>query len=285
MFGGHESKFYYVLEEPYGVTPENPAMKGIEDVILVEPSVNAGNIKRRGIGTRDLTGIKRGLLYAGLKVEYNVPSDDVMQFLQHAVTVYPHTCEVYYEKVDALVDMRFVGCKFDSATVECHMDELLRASAELVAQNLTVADTKISGATYTDFAGALGFSQCYVSLGAADGTNQVVSEEVTDWKFTIKNNLKRVGVIRSTDGYLLKYLQPRHRELVGELVFEFENKTRFYELLTDAEFSIKFGLGPKYALFKYCKWDSTAAPTRIEDLVSVPASFSAKTVEFEGVVP
>ncbi len=59
MFGGHEAKFYYVGEDPYGVTPVNPAMKGIEIVKSIAPAVNQSNIKLRGCGSRDLKQIKK----------------------------------------------------------------------------------------------------------------------------------------------------------------------------------------------------------------------------------
>jgi hypothetical protein len=36
--------------------------------------------------------------------------------------------------------------------------------------------------------------------------------------------------------------------------------------------------GSNYALFKYCKWENVAAPTRIEDLVSLKARFIARDV-------
>jgi hypothetical protein len=98
---------------------------------------------------------------------------------------------------------------------------------------------------------------------------------VSDWKFTIENNLKPVPVIRQSNAYLAKYLPPRHRELTGELTFEFEDKGEFEDVINDAEFSLKFGLGgSNSALFKYCRWENVQTPVRIEDLVSLkPASW------------
>ena len=71
----------------------------------------------------------------------------------------------------------------------------------------------------------------------------------------------------------------RHRELSGELTFEFEDKGEFEDVVNDGEFSLKFGLGDSnYALFKYCKWESVTTPTRIEDLVNLKARFIARDV-------
>ncbi|MEM1566736.1 MAG: hypothetical protein QW510_06630, partial [Candidatus Bathyarchaeia archaeon] len=98
-------------------------------------------------------------------------------------------------------------------------------------------------------------------------------------KFTIENNLKPVPVIRSANAHVAKYLPARHRELSGELTFEFEDKGEFEDVMGDTEFSLKFGLGgSNYALFKYCKWENVQTPVRIEDLVSLKARFIARDV-------
>jgi hypothetical protein len=74
-------------------------------------------------------------------------------------------------------------------------------------------------------------------------------------------------------------LPARHRELSGELTFEFEDKSEFEDVINDAEFSLKFGLGgTNSALFKYCKWEEVSTPTKIEDLVSLKAKFVARDV-------
>jgi hypothetical protein len=60
---------------------------------------------------------------------------------------------------------------------------------------------------------------------------------------------------------------------------EFESKQEFEDVINDAEFSLKFGLGGTYsALFKYCKWEDVSTPTKIEDLVSLKAKFVARDV-------
>jgi hypothetical protein len=118
-----------------------------------------------------------------------------------------------------------------------------------------------------------------VQRGLGDGSGLAGVERVTDWKFNIENNFKRVPVIRSTSGYLLKYLQERHRVLTGELTFEFESKQEYDDVVSDSEFSLKMGLGgTNSALFKYCKWEKVGSPTKIEDLVSLKAPFIARDV-------
>jgi len=277
-YGAHEAKIYYVQETNYGETPSNPSMLGIkaEDV---DPSLNPSLIKVRGIGSRDLQAIKKGLRDINLKVAYPLPSDAPINFLQQTTTLNSLSIEVFYEKASGIIDLLHKGCRIDKAIVECGIEEVVKATVELIGQNVVVGTSKITGAIYADYSGAVPYNESYVQRGAGDGSGLTTIERATDWKFTIENNLKRVPVIRSTSGELLKYLAARHRNLTGELVFEFESKQEYDDIINDSEFSLKFGLGgANSALFKYCKWENASTPTRIEDLVSLKASFVARDV-------
>ncbi len=350
-YGAHEAKFYYVSETTYGRIPASPAMSGIENITDVEPSVNPGLIKLRGIGSRDLTAIKKGLKQVALKVVYALPSANPTKFLNYVMTLDPFTAELIYDKVASgqIVDLRHMGCISDKASVGCSVEKAIEATVDIIGQNLDPESAKIPGATYSQDGGAVAFNESYVSKGAADGTSQVVLDTVTDWKFSIENNLKRVPVIRQnntslltgtaaanqkvvpvTDGMLftagdmvkiqdtngaewntidsiasnsltmlnnlvntytvaagaytedlvadlLKYLQERHRVLTGELTLDFEDMTQYLEVTHDFEFSLKFGLGgTSNALFTHCKWDKIESPTKVEDLISVKAAFTAQ---------
>jgi len=275
-YGAHEAKVYYVEETSYGVTPSNPTMLGLK-AQSVEPSVNPSLIKVRGVGSRDLQAVKKGLRRVDLKIAYPLPSDAPTNFLQHVQTLDSLSVEVFYEKTSGIVDLLYTGCRIDKATVECTVEDVVKATVELAGQNFNVGTAKVSGATYADYSGVVPYFESYVQRGAGDGSNLTVVERVTDWKFTVENNLKRVPVIRSTDGFLLKYLLARHRNLTGELTFEFESMQEFEDVVNDGEFSLKFGLGgTSSALFKYCKWESVATPTSVEELVSLKATFVAR---------
>jgi len=277
-YGAHEAKIYYVQETNYGETPANPSMIGIK-AESVEPALNPSLIKVRGIGSPDLQAIKKGLRHVGIKVAYPLPSDAPINFLQHITTLNSLSVEVFYEKASGIIDLLHKGCRLDKATVECSIEDVVRATAELFGQNVVVGASKIAGATYAEYAGAVAFHESFVQRGAGDGSGLATLDRVTDWKFTIENNLKRVPVIRSTSGDILKYLPARHRNLTGELVFEFESKQEFDDVINDSEFSLRFGLGgANNALFKYCRWENVAAPTRVEELVSLKASFVARDV-------
>ena len=282
-YGAHECRVYFVQETTYGQTPSNPAMIGV-NAENIEPSLSPSLIQVLGVGSRDLAALKRGLLKPSLKVSHILPSEAPISFIQHVQTLNSLSLQVLYYKglfasATDIISLLYKGMRIDKLSVECSIEEVVKATVELIGQDVTVGTGKITGATYADYAGAFPYHQSLVQRGAADGSNLSAVERVTDWKFTIENNLKPVPVIRTTSGHMLKYLPARHRELSGELTFEFEDKSEFDDVINDAEFSLKFGLGgSNYALFKYCKWENVAVPTRIEDLVSLKARFIARDV-------
>jgi len=276
-YGSHEARIYYVEESTYGTTPTNPSMYSVP-AENVEPAINPSNIKLRGIGSIDLQAIKKGLRNVALKVVYPLPSDAPIDFLQHAKAELDHSLSIqvlYYKGIFAaatdIISLLHKGCKFQRLTVECHIEDVVKAAAELLGQNLEVGTAKITGATYGDRVGAVPFYESYVKKGVS------TLDRVTDWRFTIENNLKRVPVIRTTNGYLLKYLPHRHRNLTGELTFEFESKEEFDDVINDTGFDLEFGLGgSNKAVFTSCKWENVATPSRIEDLIALKAPFVAK---------
>jgi len=277
VYGAHEARIYYVQESNYGVTPTNPSMLGMATAENVEPTLDPGLVKLRGLGSRDLQTIRRGLRHIDLKVSYALPSDAPINLLQHVTTLNSLSVEVFYEKSSSIVDLLHKGCRIDKALVECSAEDVVKGSVELVGQDIVAGTSKISGATYADHSGVVPFYESYVQRGAGDGSGLAAVDRVVDWKFQVENNLKRVPVIRSTDGHLLKYLQERHRMLPGELTFEFESKQEYDDVVDDSEFSLKFGLGgSSSALFKYCKWERVGTLTKIEDLVSLKAPFVAR---------
>jgi len=282
-YGAHECRVYFVAEAVYGETPANPSMVGI-NTEGVEPSLDPGLLKIRGVGSRDLQSITKGLRRVHLKIPSVLTSESPIAFIQHVQTLNSLSIQVLYYKglfsnPSDVISFLYKGCRINKLEVECSVEDIMRASVECIGQDVAVGTAKIAGATYGDYAGAVPYSESYIKRGAGDGSGLTDLERVTDWKFTIENNLKPVPVIRQTSGHLLKYLPARHRELSGELTFEFEDKSEFEDVINDAEFSLKFGLGgTNSALFKYCKWEEVSTPTKIEDLVSLKAKFVARDV-------
>jgi hypothetical protein len=282
-YGGHESRVYFVQESAYGVAPANPSMVGVTAENF-EPSVDPSLIKVMGVGSRDPQALLKGLRKPHVKFSTILPSDAPIAFIQHAQTLYSLSVQILYYKglftsPTNVISLLYTGCMFDKLTVELKADDFIKASAELIGQDVSTGTAKITGATYADHVGAIPFNESYVQRGNGDGTGLTPVTRATDWKFEVQNHLKEVPVIASgATAILLKYLQVRNRTLGGEVTFEFESKAEFDDVINDSEFSFQFGLGINNALFKYCKWEKVASPTKTEDLVSLKASFIARDV-------
>jgi hypothetical protein len=277
-YGSHENKIYYIEESAFGVTPQTPTMLSVP-AESVEPQISPNNIKVRGVGSIDLQAIKGGQRAPNLKLSFPLPSDAPINFVQYCRMELAKSLSmqvIYYKGAFAsatdILSLLYTGCKFQSTTVQCSIDDVVRANVEVLAQNLATSTAKLADAIYSDYNGAVPFYESYVKK------DDSALERVTDWKFTVENNLRGVAVIRSSSGNIAKYLSNRQRDLSGEVVFEFESKSEFDDIINDSEFDLEFGLGgTSKAVFTDCKWENAAAPTRIEDLVSLKATFVAKT--------
>jgi hypothetical protein len=276
-YGSEEQRFYYVTETVFGATPENPGMTSVP-ADLIDPGIDPGNIKLRGAGSYDLQAIKKGLRQVACKVAYPLPSTSPIDLLQWCKIDENKSLSVqciYYKGLFAsatdIISLLFKGMRINKATVECSIEDVVRGALELEGQDVTVGTAKISGATYTDHTDAVAFHESYVKKGAA------TLDRVSAWKFIVENNVKRVPVIRTTNGHLAKYVTFRHRVLSGEITFEFEDKEEADEVLADTEFALEIGLGDtKKATFSSCKWENVSIPSRMEDLLSLKAAFTAK---------
>ena len=276
-YGSEEQRFYYVTEAVFGTTPDTPGMTSVP-ADTVDPGIDPGNIKLRGAGSYDLQVIKKGLRQVACKVAYSLPSTSPIDLLQWCKIDENKSLSiqcVYYKGIFAsatdIISLLFKGMRINKATVECSIEDVVKAALELEGQDVSVTTAKISGATYTDHTGAVAFNETYVKKGAA------TLDRVSTWKFVVENNVKRVPVIRTTNGHLAKYVTFRHRLLSGEITFEFEDKEEADEILADTEFALEFGLGDtQKATISACKWDNVSIPSRMEDLLSLKATFTAK---------
>jgi hypothetical protein len=269
-YGAHEGGIAYISESTYGETPATPDMIEIITAENVEPTVSPSLIKIRGIGSRDLQYIRKGLRLVDVKLSYAMQNIQLLDFIETLDSV---SLEVWYEKTGGIISLLHKGCRMDRAEVQCSIESVIKANASLIGQNLVVGTAKI-GNSYTPWSeNPVAFYESYVKK------QTTILERVTDWKLVIENHLKRVPVIRTTDGDLLKFLQERHRTITGELTFEFETKEEFDDVVNDTAFTLEIGLGStNKAVFTDCKWDNVSSPTRIEDLVALKAPFTAKGV-------
>jgi hypothetical protein len=277
-YSSSEQRIYYVDEGTFGTTPGSPAMLSVP-ADNVEPSVDPGNIKLRGAGSGDLMAIQKGLRAATLKLSYPLPSAAPINLLQYAKNDLNKSLSIqllYYKGIFStatdIISLLYTGMKFNKATVSCSIEDVVKASLELQGMNVAVGSAKLAGASYTDYAGAVPFYESYVKK------DSTAYDRVTDWSFDVQNNLKPVPVIRASNGYLLKYLPSKKRDLTGSVTFEFESIQEASDVLADTEFDLEFGLGgANKAVFSDCKWDGVSIPSKIDDLISLKAPFVAKT--------
>jgi hypothetical protein len=148
-YGTHEARVYYVEETTYGTTPTNPSMLGLKTAFDVEHNIDPGLLKLRGIGSRDLDTIKKGLRKPTLKFGYLLPSDAPINFLQHIQTLNSLSLEIFYERGSSLIDLVFKGMKMDKVTVQLTNIEGENAvitvpSIELMGQDVVVGTAKIT---------------------------------------------------------------------------------------------------------------------------------------------
>lgn len=360
-YGAHETRTSYVEENDYGKTPATPTMISI-NCQGVDPGVDPNLIQVRGLGSRDLQSLTKGLQRVMLKIPSVLTSESPISFIQHVQTLNSLSVEVIYYKglwasATDIISFLYKGCKINRLNAECHIDEgLIKAYVELLGQDVELGTAKI-GSTYGDYAGVVPFYDSFLKIGDPDGSSLVANERMTDWKFTVENNLKPTGVIRNELGNTsdmtsnankdqkvvsvtsgagfavgdkvkieddaasevnwivskatndltmrnnlvnnytmaangkvtclidyIKLLPVRHRNLFGEITFEFESNQEYVDVIQNKEFSIALGLGKNVvggyhqALFKYCKWKTAGTPTTIEDLVYLVAPFVARDV-------
>ena len=277
-YGLDENRFYYIAEATAGVTPTvTPAMLSVP-CTKIDPGFNPSNILLRGAGSYDLQSIKKGLFKPELKIDYIVPSEAPINLLQYVKTDLDKTlsAQVLFHKgtwVSAtdIISLLYNYLRIGTASVSCDIDDVVKASMNLIGQNLTTGTAKLSGATYGDYSGAIGFDETYVKI------DTVANERIAGWRFDINTNPKRIPVIRSTNGHLAKYVSFGKRELGGEITFEFESKTEMDAALADTEFDLEFGLyGTNKATFSDCKWTDISHQQWLEDLICVKAQFDCK---------
>ncbi|MCW4000596.1 MAG: phage tail tube protein [Candidatus Bathyarchaeota archaeon] len=273
-----QEKFYYVPEGTFGVVPASPALLG-HSCSSLDADINPNNIKVSGTGSIDLVALKRGLRQPLLKIKYPIPSDAPINFLQYVkqeLNISLSLQVLYYKDIFAtatdIISLIYKGARFNKATLTCDIDGILECEAEFPAQDVEVTTAKITGASYTDYAGAVSGSESYVKIGG------VTCERVTSWKLQIDNSCKPVPVIRSVNGHLAKYLTWGKRLLTGELNFEFESKQEADDVLADTEqTSLEFGLGGTNKVsVEHTKWEDFSLSGKSEDLIYAKVPFTAR---------
>ena len=236
----------------------------------VEPAIDPKLLEVRGIGSRGATFLVKGLRTVDLKFLYALQN---ITLLNHVISLASFSAEMLYARTGSVVSLLHKGCIPNKATVECSVEDFIKVTMECFGQDLTVG-TASAGTSYTPTTTQpISFVDSYVKK------DTTAIERVTAWKFMVENNLKRVPVIRSTSGNILKYLMERQINISGELEFEFETKDEYDDVINDTAFALELGLGgSNKATLSDCKWSKVSTPTKVSDLIALKAPFIAKSI-------
>ena len=268
VYTGEEARAYYVEEATYGTTPTNPAMLCIGVIQEIEPAVDPKNIVLRGIGSRNIKTIRKGLRHIDLKIVYTPQN---WNFFNYTRSLKSTSIEVYYEKTSGILSLNHNGCKVDRAKVDVSIEDPVKVTMDLIGQDVAVGTAKI-GANYETepSTNPLTGSDCSISKAGAEITR------FSDFSFEITNNLKRQPVIRATTPYLIKSLPERHEVLQGSVRADFKSKAELDDIQGDSEFTLLFNISGNNFSFTGCKWKSSRLPTKIEDTVAQTLEWEAK---------
>jgi len=268
VYTGEETRAYYVEETTYGVTPTNPTMLCIGIIQEIEPALDPKSIVLRGIGSRNIKAIRRGLRHIDLKMVYTPQN---WNFFNYARSLKSTSVEVYYEKTSGIISLNHKGCKVDRTKVDVSIEDPVKVTMDLIGQDVTVGTAKIGASYETEPAtDPLTGSNCSISKAGAEITR------FSDFSFEIVSNLKRQPVIKATTPYLIKSLPERQEVLQGSIRADFESKAELDDILGDTEFTLLFNIDGTNFSFTGCKWRSSRLPTKIEDTVAQTLEWEAK---------
>jgi len=221
VFTDAEKFVYYVLEGEalYGQTPAAPSwlLPGVRSNF--ENTIDRSIVKIVPGGSRDVAFFKKGQLKTGFNLDYHMQNNT---FLDLARTLLCFSTIAYFTEGGTPDVYLHKGCLINRATVSASIDNPIAVRTEVISQNC-VHGTTIPGTPYAGEPGATP-----IMWNASDvvfGADINLHGALTDWSFTLNNNLQRIPVIRSTTGDLLKYLAERARSITGELTVAYVDST------------------------------------------------------------
>ena len=143
-YGAHECRVYFVAETVYGETPANPAMLGI-NTQGVEPSLDPGLVKVRGVGSRDLQSLNKGLRKVLLKIPNALSSESPISFIQHVQTLDSLSVQVLYYKglfsaPTDVISFLYKGCRINRLDVQCSIEDVVKSTVELMLSLIHISE-------------------------------------------------------------------------------------------------------------------------------------------------
>jgi hypothetical protein len=270
-YTGAAVKTQYVEEVTYGQTPTNPTFLWIGIIQNVEPSYDRGLIKLPGIGTRDLTYILKGLAQYGVALQYAYQNKTFLHFVKD---LNDFSLETWFEKGSLINSYLNKGAMINALTVSASVNEPVTVKPDIILQDVAISTNHPSGATYANDPGTVP-KTWYDTQATLDAA---VIDALTDWHFTVNNNLQRFPVIRSSSGDLLKFLIERQRQLSGELTVAYMDSALLAKVAGATEFTLVFTVGSDTFTFNNCKFDAGRFAAKPVEVVPQRLPWTAKTL-------
>jgi len=168
----------------------------------------------------------------------------------------------------------WAGLKLDKLSVRCSIGEPMQWSAELIGKLL---DTKSS--TIHSYGASMGlpweWDDTYIQV-STNGTNWSLIPDVTDWLFSMDNQLKPNHVFNSTGSKQLSSLEEMEQLCSARLTMNFQDDTYLSYLLDQTEIYLKLILPDS----KYLQLNR--GRMRLVEPVLKPEDLIACRVEYEG---
>jgi len=227
-----EKFVYYVPEGAgnYGVTPTSPAwlLPGVRSNF--ENSLDRSIVKIVPGGSRDVAFFLKGQKKYGFNLDFHM-QDRTFQDLVR--TLGSFSLMAYFLKGATPDVYLHKGCLINRTTVSTGVDNPVDVKTEVISQECTIGTTRPSGSTYVPKTTTPRmWNDSHVTFGTTDINDEGA---LTDWSFTINNNLQRIPVIRYVNGDQLLYLAERARSITGELTLAYVTRTFMADVVAMTE--------------------------------------------------
>lgn len=279
---------YYDVEDTYadGGSAGSPDFAWIG--IIQEATQIYENMKRecRGIGSVDPNAFASGMDSPEITLKWIIQRKrtvatafDPKTFLDYAVT-FPTGIGIEwlatYGATPSYVSLWYKGMQIDSLDVEFDIEGFQIATAKLVGYSPTSGTSGVGNSYASNpinlansYALPLTGFDAEVFINAAGGADSAI-DTLKRIKFSIKNNLRRIPVIQTSNSDKLKYILKSRRELTGEVTVYVEDKSQYDWLLNDTNLDIRIDLqktdNTPYFNFTNCKLDRGSIMTRLNEI-------------------
>jgi hypothetical protein len=276
-------KVFYDVEDVYGDGGSSgaPDFSWIGIIQDVPQTFDYSRKECRGLGSIDISALADGLKSPELSIKWVIQRKsgafDPLTFLDYAKS-FPEGIGVEWGAEYGLsyLSMWYKGLLPDSLDVEFSIDSFQIATMKLIGREV-IDGVAFVGSGYQDnpLDVANGYSlpltghDAEVFMNAAGASDESLTD-VKRVKFSLKNNLTRVPVIRENISNLLKYILRTKRELSGEITCFMENKDKYADLLNSTLLDIRIDLqktdNTPYFDFTNVKLDKGSITTRINEV-------------------